>query len=159
MSLADIARVAADECMRQKVGLDRFVSLLKAYRMARTMAAFGGPHESDVLGGGLAYIIEPSNQGAYRKTPVTFPDGGNAVHANNIPRAMMQWWAGIEAFSDLVGDATAPHVSNVADGLIKSFLDIHPFTDGNGRLAWLLRVWLLDQWDDPQPLPDYFGQY
>lgn len=159
MSLVDIARVAAGECIRQKTDLKGLVRLLHAYRTARTLAQFGGPEEADVVGPGLlALLIEPSNNGVYRKTPVTFSDGTNAVNAQNIPQAMMQWWAGVDAFSDLVGNPSASHVATVADGLIKAFLDIHPFTDGNGRLAWLLRVWLLDQWDYPEPLPDYYGE-
>lgn len=159
MSLAHVALVAAEECLRQKVGIERLITLLKAFHRAQTMSAFGGPSEYDIAGPlGLAALIEPSNRGEYRKTPVTFLDGTNAINAQNIPRAMTQWWAGIDALSDLVGGPSSPYVKPVVDGLVKNFLDIHPFTDGNGRTAWLLRVWLLGQWDNPEPLPDYFGQ-
>lgn len=161
MSLARVALVAAEECTRQKVGLARLVLLLKGFHRARVIAAIGGsgPTEYDVCGPlGLAVLTEPDNKGTYRRTPVTFRDGTDAINAQNVPQAMAQWWAGVDALFDLVGDPSAPHVSEVVDGLIKNFLDIHPFTDGNGRLAWLLRVWLLNQWDNPEPLPDYFGQ-
>jgi len=44
-----------------------------------------------------------------------------------------------------------------ADSLIKTLLDIHPFVDGNGRVASILRNLMIGSMDDPQPLPYYYG--
>lgn len=40
---------------------------------------------------------------------------------------------------------------------IKTLLDIHPWTDGNGRTASLLRNLMLGKMQDPEPLPYYYG--
>ena len=43
------------------------------------------------------------------------------------------------------------------EGLIKALLDIHPWADGNGRTASILRNWVYGKLDDPEPLPYYYG--
>lgn len=44
------------------------------------------------------------------------------------------------------------------DPIIKQLLDIHPWADGNGRTASILRNWMLGTMDDPTPLPYYYGE-
>jgi fido (protein-threonine AMPylation protein) len=44
------------------------------------------------------------------------------------------------------------------DEFCKQFLDIHPFEDGNGRVASLLRNTLLRTLDTPDMLPFYYGE-
>ena len=62
---------------------------------------------------------------AYRKTPVTFRNGNTGAKADQIPRLMNQlcdsnlWDTDREAF-------------------VLEFLKIHPFEDGNGRVAAIL---------------------
>ena len=62
---------------------------------------------------------------AYRKTPVTFVNGNTGAKADQIPRLMNQlcdsdlWDTDREAF-------------------VLEFLKIHPFEDGNGRVAAIL---------------------
>ena len=41
--------------------------------------------------------------------------------------------------------------------IVKMFLDIHPFADGNGRTASILRNRMLGTLNDPTPLPFYYG--
>jgi fido (protein-threonine AMPylation protein) len=38
---------------------------------------------------------------------------------------------------------------------VRSFLRIHPFTDGNGRVAFVLYNWLNHTLLAPAPLPDF----
>lgn len=53
--------------------------------------------------------------------------------------------------------STLSQQANMQDRWIKDFLDVHPFVDGNGRTAWILRTWLMDEWSYPNVLPDYYA--
>jgi hypothetical protein len=143
------------ECDRQHVGEDRQEWLLGAY--ANTRDFFSKRPLDRFSLETIAYEIEEDNQGDYRHGPVTFHGTVGGVSPDNIPRAMENW---IEWFNSML--AWCAKGGDLADKgveiVIKEFLDIHPFSDGNGRTAWLLRVWLLNQWDDPQPLPNYYGE-
>lgn len=152
MDIARIADVAASEAERQQADFNGYVRLVGAYQ-------FGYEFQEDMITPNYVYslatLIEPSkNQfGQYRCTPVTFTNGGGAVDWDLIPTAMAQWF-------DMV--------NNPGDGLIscgpefmretfvREFLRIHPFRDGNGRVAWILRTRLYDIWESPDPLPKYF---
>lgn len=141
------------ECDRQHVGEDRQEMLYKAYNTVRSHSVLMDRLYEDILQT-IAVSIEPSNKGQYRTTPVTFNGVVGGVSPEHIPGNMMAW---IQWFNAELALWTEIELSN-ADSIIKEFLDIHPFIDGNGRTAWLLRVWMLDQWNDPQPLPDYYGE-
>lgn len=106
----------------------------------------------------VAELVEPSTAGQYRRTAVTFASGGSAVAAELVPTAMARW---IEGLHDAVSEH---HMScnpaaqldvKIIDEFIREFLVIHPFKDGNGRTAWILRTWLRNNWFNPEPLPDY----
>ncbi len=145
------------ECDRQKVGIDRVMMLADAYMDAMRVAQTGWmPLPSDLLGRErLAYRIEPKNRGSYRFTPVFFDDLSTGLAPGLIERAMDNLWRDLaEEWRESLGRIEKSEV----DRIIREFLVIHPFQEGNGRIAWLLRVWLLNQWDDPEPLPDYFPQ-
>lgn len=82
----------------------------------------------------------------YRTTPVTFDSGHLATNASTIPGAMTR----------LV--YAAPDKGRINDdwfSWVKSFLYIHPFQDGNGRIASLLFNWGMHTLDEPIPLPYY----
>lgn len=66
---------------------------------------------------------------------------------------MELWW---QEVIDLLDYHPADY-RNQVDERIKHLLDIHPWQDGNGRTASILRNWLLRQLDTPEPLPYYYG--
>lgn len=144
MNLQRIASVAASECMRQQVGLRQLIGLLKTYTVVATWPRSKKLDSFDIVL--LGNMIEPTNIN-WRQTSVIFANGGGSCSADVINSAMFNW---INAVNDSHGVHSVDY-----DALIKHLLWIHPFRDGNGRLAWILRTWLLQQCDDPKPLPDY----
>lgn len=143
------------ECDRQLVGKEERGYLLEAYRWAEIRKM---PLTEDFLAK-LARMIEPSNGGQYRHLPVTFHGIVGGVEPREIWYVMQRWIQFFNVEYDTWKEHPDSHWREIhADAVIKEFLNIHPFSDGNGRTAWLLRVWMLNQWDDPQPLPDYYGE-
>lgn len=136
--LEAIAVLCARECLKQQVGIHRLGLLLEAYAYGQDRRG-DLPTVDDAIT--LARMIEPVNRGIFRRTPVTFADGGSAVHASAIPGAIERLFANIEG-----ADPWA---------WVRAFLDIHPFTDGNGRTAFVLYNWLRGSFDDPVELPDF----
>lgn len=148
------------ECDRQEVGLDRVMMLADVYWDAMHHGINDWcPVEWDFLDKeGFAYRIEPKNRGQYRHTPVFFADLSTAMAPSLIPSQMTKWWDRLASVWDTRNESDPMHFREDVDWLIKEFLIIHPFQDGNGRIAWLLRVWLLHQWEKPEELPNYFPQ-
>lgn len=141
------------ECDRQGVGEDRQAMLWFAYNTLYDLR--DQPLTKDTLTL-VADNIEPGYQGQYRVTPVYFNEVVGGVHPDNIPRSMESW---MEWFNrELEYSRPEESGTEATEAVIREFLDIHPFSDGNGRTAWLLRVWMLNQWEDPQPLPNYYGE-
>ena len=81
---------------------------------------------------------------SYRHTPVVFRDGGPSADHETIPRLMNNLFVHGQDLS--------------ADEFTKEFLDIHPFTDGNGRVGSLIWNYLSGTIEDPEPMPYFFGQ-
>lgn len=149
-TLTAIASACVQECLRQQVGLRELGHLVHAYADAmRVSASVGSVGEeleqtlqathATVDGGGLG-------KGSYRRTPVAFADGGDAAPAVEIARlvqALCRAWA--------EGEITS------TDEFCKELLAIHPWTDGNGRTAFIVYNLLGGTLHAPQPLPDYFG--
>lgn len=159
MNIVKMATAAARECERQEVGLDYVARLLEAAHLVhrRIQPPISDKLISEGFWKYIAGLIEPRNFSSYRHVPVSFADMSQGIPWANVPRAMEQWWSEIPAVFTHPWGGEKVHLQVVwVDNLIKDFLKIHPFVDGNGRTAWLLRVWMLNQWDDPQPLPDYF---
>ena len=87
----------------------------------------------------------------YRQTPVTFQNGGGSVNAQMIPQSMDTWWD-CRPEIKLVWDEE--ETENL-DRWIRHFLWVHPYEDGNGRTASILRNRWLCTMNHPLDLPDY----
>lgn len=144
MNLTRVATVAAGECIKQNVGIDRLTTLLQGYShvskhvVDRPSLIEWGIDGLAQLGG----MIEPDNNGRFRATPVTFRNGGTAAHHSGIEDLLLRLYEN--------GNFLTP------DEWIAQFLWIHPFTDGNGRTAWVLHNLLSNSMDNPHPLPEFF---
>lgn len=144
-NLEAIAIAAARECERQQVDEAALVRLLDAHVQASFQAEHGAlPDLLMVLMLGAYVEPRPGRAAPIRVTPVTFTDGGTAVHHEVIMSTLERMFAYLDAETD-------------PDEFTKAFLDVHPFEDGNGRVAWLLRNWLGGTLAEPVELPDYFG--
>lgn len=137
-SLEGIAIACVAECERQQVGIKELACLISGYAYA--LEADRLPTEGDVLH--LAGVIEPSTGGRYRTTPVTFREGGSAASAQSVPGATARLFAYLDASTD-------------PNGFVHAFLRIHPFNDGNGRLAFILFNWLNHSLEAPAALPEF----
>jgi len=137
--IEEIASRCVSECVRQGVGVDATGRLLVAYDYALDHAA-QLPAERDLHE--IARLVEPAMRGTYRTTPVTFDEGGPATDWREVPDAMRRLFGALDA-------------GTVPTELVRSFLRIHPFTDGNGRLAFVLYNWLSGTLQSPAPLPDF----
>lgn len=77
-----------------------------------------------------------------------------ASPASEVQHRFQRW---CDATWDVRDDG---HITlNIIEMLIKQLLDIHPWADGNGRTASILRNWMLGTLDDPSPLPYYYGEW
>jgi len=140
VDLQRIAVTCVTECERQRVGLDRLAMLINGYVYA-VEHSDQLPREDDALR--LAALIEPTTQGRYRRTPVTFAGGGTAAEASQIPGATARLFETLDGQTDPVD-------------FVRAFLSIHPLIDGNGRTAFVLLNWLAGTLAAPQELPDLF---
>lgn len=155
MDFVRIGEVAAGEAERQGCDFNGYVRLLNAYKWAYECNNNVPLHPNYVFL--LANMIEPKKNPLlmleYRKTPVTFANGTHGVDWQLIPTAMSQWFDMVNDPSDY---AISLGVERMREYWIKEFLRIHPFHDGHGRIAWILRTRFYDQWESPEPLPKYF---
>ncbi len=123
------------ESARQSAPLDPMV---KAYLVAKE---YDGPLSE-------RFILDLSTCFGftwYRTVPVTFASGGHAANAQTIPGAMFRLGINVPPKFDFIGWYA----------WVKAFLQIHPFQDGNGRVASLLFNWGMMTLDEPFPLPYY----
>jgi len=132
-----VARVAALECERQQVDLHALSRLLAAY-------AFVYENQDVELSIGhvimLGSMVEPVKARKFRITPVTFRNGGSSA-----PHDMIY-----ELLEHRIEERDL-----TVEEFIKEFLWIHPFEDGNGRVAWILQNWLNKTMDRPDTLKEY----
>lgn len=136
-------RVIIAECERQHTDAQGVMHLVQAFHNAQRHAkSCPKPTLRDVLS--MAASIEPKTKGQLRTTPITFTNGGSAAPASTV----------VDTINHLF-DILAEHDDIDADEFCRTFESIHPFIDGNGRVAWLIRTWLTNTWDFPQRLPVY----
>ena len=139
MDMVGIAECAARECVRQNVGLDRLSLLIASYAVLACKSGDLKPNFAQYIAG----CIEPDNKGQFRKTPVTFANGGSSANWQDIPR---QWQI-------LFDNQPSDEISST--NWLRHLLWVHPFSDGNGRLAWLLWNYYSGDMSHALPLPDF----
>ena len=150
LNLLQIANVSAVECIRQQVGFDHLINLMNAYQIAIRFSN-QVPTLEDIQF--LAQTIEPDKGLGLRNTPVTFTNGGSSCAPSEIEQTMGRF------VTHLPASFVAPIPEYEVYNLVKYFLWIHPFRDGNGRTAWVLYNWLRQTLGAPVPLPDFkFGE-
>lgn len=137
----NVIGIIKSECDRQHVGPDRVQYLSHAFAQASEQAKVQPkPTLEDIEF--YAGILEPDSQGRVRFTNVTFASGGSAASGSAAYQATARLFSILDDETD-------------ADEFVHTYLRIHPFQDGNGRSAWLLRNWLKNSWSNPEPLPYY----
>jgi len=88
----------------------------------------------------------------YRTSNDGFMHGGPLCPASEVPLRMERW---VDS-ADSVLDRNYQCSEKDAHLLIRIFLDIHPFVDGNGRVASILYNLMIGKLGDPEPLPYYY---
>lgn len=109
----------------------------------------------------LLYMVKCINGiTEYRRVPAVFNQGAPAISHDSVPAAMRALGVALSNPS-----ALEPEIRNgytvgfdIPSLLTKEFLEIHPFADGNGRVASILWNFLRDTLDDPEPMPYFFGE-
>lgn len=96
------------------------------------------------------YVTLERTRFGYRLTPVRFRNGGASCNALTVPDAMETWWIHRPQTKDMIAQD-----ETLVNDWIKQFLYIHPYEDGNGRTATILRNRFLCTINSPQDLPDY----
>lgn len=142
------AKVEADRQKCDEAGYQRLLSAYE-YSWAFAKGKTRRPFVKWLLE--AAWILEPQlNQNGFRTTPVTFDGGGWADPADSVPRGTETIFSVLDSMV-----CSGEWDDDLTEVFIKAFLVIHPFRDGNGRLAFIMRVWLRNEWVDPSPLPVY----
>ena len=138
----------AKECQRQRSGELSVFNMARALHYVEDYPSVTRFVDLSVSGKieivrSLAYIVEPEkNQFGYRTVAVHFANFSFAIPAENIPRAMETLF---EASNEL--DATE---------IYREFQKIHPFLDGNGRVASLLYNLKNNTLDRPEAPTNFF---
>lgn len=169
----DIVDYIYDECHRQHV--TNYGDFAKALHSANAgpnieLASMMGddPVRSfQVFVMGIAEMVEPdvntyNFENNLRTSHVGFMHGGSAAPANDVRRRFDRWCNILfQEMKDYKNGTVQDYIDgdeSFADVWIKDLLDIHPWADGNGRTASILRNWMLGTLDDPSPLPYYYGE-
>jgi hypothetical protein len=141
---------AAQEVHRQGAGPLSVSDLCSAW-VWLTSTANGKITRNDLLSVAACIVGANDTFLRYRTTPVYFAGGGSAASHDVLEDAMDRW---LVEFNELL-DKPGMNLG-LTDQIIKQFLYLHPFEDGNGRMAWLLRNFALEIGHNPLPLPSYY---
>lgn len=136
---------------------DNYDDFQRAWVYARETTHHHRPEDFGDFVRMLAMLCEPTRNGRYisgkkyvnyRRSEVGFLHGVSvAPKAIEVPDRFRRW-----AHQCFHHRSEATH-----EQFTKDLLDIHPWEDGNGRTASILRNWMLGTLDDPTPLPYYYG--
>lgn len=135
------------EVERQKAGASSVVGMARAVELIYNLDNFDDGEATltfDILTEMNAHVTMGVAKDGFRDTPVVFQNGGSSASASEIPNALENLFSAIP---------TLDHED--VNMWIRHYLWVHPFEDGNGRTASIIRNWLLQTLDNPTPLPDY----
>src|SRR6478736_6107669 len=118
------------ESDRQKASLRETIDMVEAWKY---VAGFGGKMPNLETIQHVAFLI--TGLQGYRQTPAVFDQGPPALDAGLIPRSMANWHMWLHETNEF-----SPRQ---IDLIMREFLEIHPFADGNGRVASLLYNYFL----------------
>lgn len=135
------------ESERQSATLEETINMVEAWRYVRDFQSF--PNIATIAH--IAYLINGTR--TTRTMPAVFNQGRPALDARLIPRALTRWH---EYAPQAL--AASDDLNETVDEFTKEFLEIHPFADGNGRVASLLYNYMRGTIMDPAPLPYYYGE-
>jgi len=148
-----------DECHRRHV--TNYGDFANGWEFATELEILKSERSLGLFVQGIAREVEPdlnrySAKSArfdnLRTSHVGFMHGGSAAPAGEVRERFDRWCE----FAFNICAMPYPQMTHV-DSLIKQLLDIHPFADGNGRTASILRNRMLGTLNDPTPLPFYYG--
>lgn len=149
------------EVERQKsTNYDEFADALEFAKVFHSWNSQASPKGFIML---LAEKVEPEvnrfeRMSNLRLSEVGFINGGKATKAADVQHQFSRWCGILEFEANDFGGSIQDYIDgdeSLCDSYIKQLLQIHPWADGNGRTASILRNWMLDTLDDPTPLPDY----
>lgn len=141
------------ECDRQHT--TKTAEMSQAFEFAASVLNIPGPTSLGKFVESIANLVEPeinvwrlsgSRYVTFRSSHVGFMNGGSAAPTAEVP----------ERFFRLMKTWDSSLNSAEIDLWIKSLLDIHPWQDGNGRTASILRNWMLGRIGDPEILPFFY---
>lgn len=130
------------EVERQKAGASAVVGMARAVQLIYSVDDKELTFE--LLTEMNAHVTMGMAKDGFRDTPVVFQNGGSSSSASEIPNALENLFSAIPTLE-----------REDVNMWIRHYLWVHPFEDGNGRTASILRNWLLQTLDNPTPLPDY----
>lgn len=139
MNFTNIVRYCADEVIRQGDGPIHVAHMFSAWEYL-TVVTERELIDQDIRIVG-AKVNGVSGLLTWRRMPATFNQGSPALAPEHIERQMTLLLLN-------QNDTTV-------DGFVHRFLEIHPFHDGNGRVASLIYNWMRGTLLAPLPLPEY----
>lgn len=144
-----IARFCAEECERQQSGEFSVYRMMRAWNVAEDQPTID---ETSILT--IAFVLDSRNTD-YRTVPVLFANGNRGAAVEDVPRLMTQLFTIGKEQMTAEPQSIGRGISIIpAEGWIKELLRIHPFVDGNGRLAAILWNKFNGTMTNPTPYPE-----
>lgn len=157
-NVRQVCKVAIRECQRQGLGFRSLIDLLSAYEVAYFAFEKGQAPTIDRIKR-VAQLIDPVNNDDLRNTPVEFEHlMGKTCPVDLVSQAVADWSGSLEDSWNMnlfdPENKNEYRIDMIIQNYVRQLLWIHPFKEGNERLAWIVFNWLKGCLDYPMPLPD-----